>query len=79
MANGNSRKFKQNQIIFCIQTSFVEYSRPMVFDKDRLRKRGSLPDVYKRQSVGREFRLGGKNYGTRNLLKSFRYTCNHFE
>ena len=43
MANDNSRKFKQNQISFCIQLWFVEYSRPIVFGEDRLRKRGSLP------------------------------------
>ena len=43
MANDNSRKFKQNQTIFCIQPWFVEYSRPIVFGEDRLRGRGSLP------------------------------------
>ena len=43
MANDNSRKFKQNQIIFCIQPWFVEYSRPIVIGEDRLRERGSLP------------------------------------
>ena len=46
MANDNSRKFKQNQIIFCIQPWFVEYSRPIVFGEDRLRKRGSLPATF---------------------------------
>ena len=46
MANDNSRKFKQNQIIFCVQLSFVEYSRPIVFGEDRLRERGSLPVTF---------------------------------
>ena len=46
MANGNSRKFKQNQIIFCIQPWFVEYSRHIVFGEDRLRERGSLPATF---------------------------------
>ena len=70
MANDNCRIFKQNQIIFCIQPWFVEYSRPIVFGEDRLRERGSLPgtavsythlDVYKRQvcvSVCRFFFYG---------------------
>ena len=43
MANDKSRKFKQNQIIFCVQPWFVEYSRPIVFGEDRLREMGSLP------------------------------------
>ena len=43
MANDNSRKFKQNQIIFCIRPLIVEDSRPIVFGEDRLRERGSLP------------------------------------
>ncbi len=34
MANDNSRKFKQNQIIFCIHPLLVEYSRPIVFGED---------------------------------------------
>ena len=42
MANDNCRKFKQNQIIFCIQPWFVEDSRPIVFGEDRWRERGSL-------------------------------------
>ena len=46
MANDNSRKFKQNQIIFCIQPWFVEDSRPIVFGEDRLRERGSLPATF---------------------------------
>ena len=46
MANDNSRKFKQNQIMFCIQHSIVEFSRPIVFSEDRLRKRGSLPATF---------------------------------
>ena len=46
MASDNSRKFKQNQIIFCIQPWFVEYSRPIVFGEDRLRERGSLPATF---------------------------------
>ena len=37
MANDKSRKFKQNQIFFCMQPWFVEYSRPIVFGEDRLR------------------------------------------
>ena len=40
MANDNSRKFKQNQIIFCIQPWFVEFSRPVSY---------THLDVYKRQ------------------------------
>ena len=43
MANDNSRKFKQNQMIICIQPKIVEFSRPIVFGEDRLRERGSLP------------------------------------
>ena len=46
MANDNSRKFKQNQIIFYIQPWFVEYSRPIVFGEDRLRGRGSLAATF---------------------------------
>ena len=46
LANDNSRKFKQNQIIFCIQPLFVEYSRHIVFGEDRLRGRGSLPATF---------------------------------
>ena len=63
MANDNSRKFKQNQIMFRIQPWIVEFSRSVDFGKDRFRERGSLPvtfcfnkgisygkrDVYKRQ------------------------------
>ena len=43
MANNNSRKFKQNQTMFCIQPWIVEFSTPIDFGKDRLRERGSLP------------------------------------
>ena len=46
MANDNSRKFKQNHIIFCIQPWIVEYSRPIVFGEDQLRERGSLPATF---------------------------------
>ena len=46
MMNDNCRKFKQNQIIFCIQPWFVEYSRPIVFCEDRLRERGSLTSTF---------------------------------
>ena len=41
MANDKSRKFKQNQIMFCMQPWIVEHSRPVVFGEDRLRERGS--------------------------------------
>ena len=46
MANDNGCKFKQNQIIFCIQPLFVEYSRPIVFGEDQLIERGSLPATF---------------------------------
>ena len=46
MANDNSRKFKQNQKIICIQPYIVEFSRPIVFGEDRLRERGSLPAAF---------------------------------
>ena len=46
MANDNTRKFKQNQIIICIQPWFVESSRCVIFGKDRLRERGSLPAIF---------------------------------
>ena len=46
MANDNSRKIKQNQIMFCIQPWIVEFSRPLVFGEDRLRERGSLPVTF---------------------------------
>ena len=46
MANDNSRKFKQNQIMFRIQPWIVEFSRPIVFGEDRLRERGSLPATF---------------------------------
>ena len=42
LTNDNCRAFKQNQIMFCIQPRFVEYSRPIGFGEDRLRERGSL-------------------------------------
>ena len=44
-----SRKFKQNQMMFCIHQGIVEFSIPIGVSEDRLRERGSLPDVYKRQ------------------------------
>ena len=40
MANDNSRKFKQNQIMFRIQSWIVEFSRPVSY---------THLDVYKRQ------------------------------
>ena len=43
MANDNSRKFKQNHIIFYLQPWFVEYSRPVVSVSY------THLDVYKRQ------------------------------
>ena len=46
MANDNSRKFKHNQRMFCIQPLFVEYARPFVFGEDRLREKGSLPETF---------------------------------
>ena len=46
MANDNSRKYKQNQIIFRVPTSIIVFSRPVVFGEDRLRKRGSLPATF---------------------------------
>ena len=46
MANDNSRKFKQNQILFCMQSWIVEFSRSVVFGEDRLRERGSLPATF---------------------------------
>ena len=46
MVNDNSRKFKQNQIMFCIQPYFVEFSRPIGFGDDRLMERGSLPAAF---------------------------------
>ena len=42
MANDNSRKFKQNQIMFCIPFRIKENSRFVDFVEDRLRERGSL-------------------------------------
>ena len=38
MANDKSRKFKQNQIMFCIQPRIVEFSRPVGFGEDPLRE-----------------------------------------
>ena len=45
MAN-DSRKFKQNQIMFCIQALIVEDSRPVDFGEDQLSERGSLPATF---------------------------------
>ena len=42
MTNDNCRKFKQNQIIFCIRPWIVEVSMTFDFGEDRLRERGSL-------------------------------------
>ena len=46
MANDNSHKFKQNQLLFCIQPRIAELSKPIVFGEDRLRERGSLPVTF---------------------------------
>ena len=46
MANDKSRKFKHNQIMFCILPWIVEFSRLFVFGEDRLRERGSLPATF---------------------------------
>ena len=46
MANDNCRKFKQNQISFCIRPWIVEVSRNFDFGEDRLRGRGSLPATF---------------------------------
>ena len=48
MANDNSRKFKQNQIIFCIQPKIVEFSRPVSY---------THLDVYKRQELSASWKL----------------------
>ena len=74
MANDNSRKFKQNQIMFCIQPLFVEYSRPVVYGEDRLRGRGSLPATF---FINDNFLLlkiivegGGENFYTCTTLSA---------
>ena len=59
MANDNSRKFKQNQIMFCIHPCIVEFSRPIVFGEDRLRERGSLPETF--YVVTRVFSMANDN------------------
>ena len=46
MANDNCRKFKQNQIIFCIHPCIVDVSINFDFFEDRLRGRGSLPATF---------------------------------
>ena len=46
MANDNSRKFKQNQMMFCIQPYIVEFSSPIGVGEDRFRERGSLPATF---------------------------------
>ena len=46
LANDNSRKFKQNQIMFRIQPWIVEFSIPIGVGDDRLRERGSLPATF---------------------------------
>ena len=46
MANDNSRKFKQNQIMFCIQPRIVEFSSSVVFVEDQVRERGSLSATF---------------------------------
>ena len=40
------RKFKQNQIIFCIHPWIVEVARTFDFAEDRLRERSSLPSTF---------------------------------
>ena len=52
MTNDNCRKFKQNQIIFCICARLVKYSRSVDFGEAVLRGRGSLPaTVYLQKKV----------------------------
>ena len=46
MTNDNSRKFKQNQILFCTPSWIIEYSRSVDFCKDLLREKGSLPATF---------------------------------
>ena len=46
MAKHNSRKFKQNQIIFSIRHLIVEDSRPIDFGEDRLGGKGSLLETF---------------------------------
>ena len=43
IVNDNYRKFKKNQIIFCMYARVVEDSRSIDFGEDRLRVRDSLP------------------------------------
>ena len=46
IVNDNSRKFKQNQMMFCIQPCIVDFSIPIGVGEDRLRERGSLPATF---------------------------------
>ena len=46
IVNDNNRKFKQNQMMFCIQPCIVEFSIPIGVGEDRLRERGSLPATF---------------------------------
>ena len=46
MTNDNCRKFKYNQIMFCIRPYVVEVSRSVDFGEDQLRLRGSLPATF---------------------------------
>ena len=46
MANDKSRKFKQNQMMFCIHQGIVEFSIAIGVGEDRLRERGSLPAAF---------------------------------
>ena len=46
MVIDNSRKFKQNQMMFCIHQGIVEFSIPIGVGEDRLRERGSLPATF---------------------------------
>ena len=46
MKNDIFRKFKENQILFCIRPSIVEKSRPIDFGEDRLMERGSLQATF---------------------------------
>ena len=46
MANDKSRKFKQNQIMFCIQPCIVEFSRPIGVGEVWFREKGNLPATF---------------------------------
>ena len=46
MVNDNSRKFKQNQMMFCIQPCIVVFSIRIGVGEDRLREMCSLPATF---------------------------------